>query len=335
MSPAAPVIALAGILLAGPALAQQVDIEPSRALGCLTPAAAQRGAPDYPHLAYKRERPGRVKVELLFAAPDAAPEVKVVETVGDDDQVDLFIDAVKRHVRSFRVPCLDASGDTARLSFDYVFKPDDRRVIWNEPTDLDRKAVRAMVSCVIHTGGKEKPDYPLSALNAGLQGRVLSRLRFEAPDKPPAAEVFSRPSARLLRYAIEHWVERLRMPCHDGKRPIEATWSFSFVLEGESYGFRPGLSLRQVLPMVRGIHEATLAHDFTTMGCPFDVTLQYRRPDLPNLVGERGDHDPARRPFLDWLARVEFDLPRNMLDAVYGDTLEFQVPCVKLNLNPT
>lgn len=337
---AATAVAALGLALVVPVAAQQVTLEPSAAVLCLTPAAAaERGAPEYPFVAFKRGQPGRVKVALTFTAPQTRPAVEVMLQEGDDE----FVDAVKQHVRDYRVPCHDGGEAPVQLDFDFVFRPDDRRVHWSPPVDAGDAARRAQLACIVHESGQKAPAYPREALRQDVQGRVLVRLRYEAPDRPPVAEFLShlgaeasartRRAANLLSRPLEAWVAGYRMPCLQGK-PITTTVTFVYVIDGSAYGFKPGLTLRTLLPLVRDIRKQALDFDFTRMGCPFDVQLQYRRPALPNRVGVVGSDDPARRPFLDWLAQVDFDLPDDTLNSIYGDTASFTVPCLKIKLQP-
>ncbi|MDO9285859.1 MAG: hypothetical protein Q7U26_13235 [Aquabacterium sp.] len=336
---AAMAAAVLGLALAVPAAAQQVTLEPSAAVLCLTPAAAERGAPEYPFVAFKRGQTGRVKVALTFTTPQTRPAVDVVLQEGGDE----FVDAVKQHVRDFRVPCHDGGETPVKLVFDFVFRADDRQVHWSPPVDADHAQRKAQLACIVHQSGEKAPAYPREALRNEMQGRVLVRLRYEAPDQPPVAEILPRPdvdagpraqrAAGLLSRPLVDWVAGYRMPCYQGK-PLTTTVTFVYVIEGSAYGFKPGLTLGTLLPLVRDIRKQTLDFDFTRMGCPFDVSLQYRRPSLLNLVGEVGSQDPARRPFLDWLARADFDLPSDTLNSIYGDTTTFAVPCLKIKLQP-
>ncbi len=328
-----------GLLLAGPVQAQEVTLEPSATQRCLTPVAERRGAPDYPLRALKAETPGRVKVELVFDSADRGPEVTVLEQEGDDT----FVAAVKAHVRDYRVPCLGGREAPARLRIDFVFTPDMRRVLWSTPTDANSEQRKALLKCLRHESGEKAPIFPESARKAGVQGRVLARMRFTAPDQAPAIEVFSRPQARLLARAISAWTQGYRMPCFSGE-PLDTTWVFYFIFEGESYGFKGPMTLQQLLPAVRGIHTQTLNFDFTEMACPFDVRLSYRRPELPNVVGELAPEgtsaaasispNPTRRQFVDWLTTIELDVPPSALDSVFGDSVTLTIPCIKINLNP-
>lgn len=320
---------LAASVLAACAQAQEISLDASAAVKCLAPAAAQRGVPEYPFEAFKAGMGGSVTVRLTFDASDAGPEVEVLEKVGDD----AFVDAVKQHVRVLRVPCLDRAQSPVRLLQQYVFKPDQRQVYWSRAQDLADTARREMFNCLTHRSGHLAPDYPELALRDEIQGRVLSRLVFEAADRPPKATLYSRRYARPLARHVERWVDGLRLPCFAGPpASAQLTWLFKFAGE-RTYGFRD-VTLRGLLASVKGIEHQTLAFDFNTMNCPFDLRVRYLQPYLPNGVGEVGDRNPVRREFLDWLSGIELKLPDETIDAVFADTFTLTVPCLKIDLKP-
>lgn len=327
------------LALAMPVAAQQVTLEPSAAVACMTPAEGERGVPEYPFIAYKDGRKGRVKVVLSFTSPDTRPAVEITEQEGDDS----FADAVKAHVRQLRVPCHDGGARPVQLVFEFVFRPDDREVFGSGPTDADATARQAQLACMVHESGQKSPGYPDRALRSGVQGRVVVRLRFEAPDQAPIAEVItradaqsgtrSRRAAEMLSGPLESWVKGYRLPCLQG-RPVTTTVVFVYRFEGDAYGFKPGLGLMDLLPTVRNIKLQRLDFDFNRMACPFDVAMTYYQPHRPNQVEEVGSRDPARRPFLDWLRQSQLNLPESSLDSVFGDTARFTVPCLKIKLQP-
>lgn len=308
------------------AQAQEVAVEPSAAQHCVRHQAGPEHEPEYPVAAFNANRGGRVQVELTFRAPDEPPRVSVLLHEGEPD----ILDAVQAHLRGLRVPCLALGAAPARLNQDYVFQPDRRRVHWAHPVDADPAARGKLLSCLSHVTGHRAPDYPRQARVDGIQGRVLARLRFDRPDQPPQAEVFAR--QRALARVIEDWARGYRLPCLLDE-PLEGVWTFVFQFEGERFGFKevPFLSL---LASIQGVRQQTLAFDTTTMNCPFELRMSYRRPHLPNSVGEVGTAHPARRPLLDWLAQAELDLRAAQMDAVYGDHFKVAVPCTKIDLKP-
>ena len=304
----------------------QTRLEPSAALGCLWPADEERGEPDYPLHLYKRQQKGRVKAQVEFpGGPLGGPKVTVLESQGDAD----FVTSVERYLDKLRAPCLNR-GETASITFDFVFDP-VTHVVWStQDADSDRR--KTILACMQSTKDSPRPEYPDNARRRNLQARVLARITFSAPDAPPEVELFHRPSAAPLAESVRTWIAGLRLPCHTGA-PITATKEFVFVMERDAYGFRP-LALPQLLSVTKDIAQQRLQLDTGTMGCPFQLRFVYRRPGLPNAVGEVGAADPRRRTLLSWLAGVELDLPEKTLDAVYGDSTELAVPCLKIDLTP-
>ncbi len=329
---------VAGLALAalpGLAPAQQVTLERSAALACLT-HQTPGSLPDYPFAAFKLEQSGEVRVELVFDGPEREPQLKLLDASGSSDHAADFVQAVKRHVRGLRLPCMRPGEAPVRLEQAYSFAPDRRRAVTDETVDpLDEQRQR-LLRCVKHESAGE-PGYPDTAREKEIQGRVLARLRFDAPDQPPQAEVYARRSAVLLRREIESWVRGYRMPCHQGGS-VSGLWLFEFRLGSDAYGFKP-LTLLELMGAVRDIRQQTLSFDTTQMNCPFDLRLRYGRLALPNavtevLTGGQRAADPARRALMRWLEGVELALPAESLDRVFGDTALVTVPCVKIDLKP-
>ena len=318
-----------------PAAGQTVTLEPSAAVRCLTPTAEQRGAPEYPFDAWKREEKGRVVVELSFTSRDKRPAVKVLSSEGDGDSKESFVAAVRSHVANYRVPCLnEAAGLPAQLRLAFVFQPQERVVQNSGPQDADDQRRSELLKCVQHTSREKAPDYPMGALRAELQGRVLARLSFNAKDQAPQAQVLARPAAKQLADAVASFVKGLRMPCFDGGEAIDATFTFIFRLEGTgAFGFKP-IGLVDLMPRVRGIQRQALNFDTTTMACPFDVRFQYRQPYMANVVSQIADSNAARSPLIRWLTDVHLELPARSLDSVFADDTVITVPCVKIELKP-
>ena len=343
--PIAPPALLAGLIawcLALPAAqAQQARSEPSAAERCLklTDEVTDAG-PEYPFEAFKRGTSGRVKVELEFTLPDKAPSVKVLEASAEvkgeqraSAAASDFETAVRAFARHYRVPCLTPSEVPARFSVEYVFRPDRRQPEHGQPTDLERAERAALWRCVRHSRADAKLEFPVRAFYEPVQGRVLARLRFPAADEAPEVELYARPGARRLADAVREWVTGLRLPCHRGGT-YETTLTYVFVIEGDAYGFKPGIGFRQLLATMPVAVREKMPRDTTPMGCPFDIRLTYTRPQRDNDVDVLSPWNPARKPFLDWLRTVELVLPEESLDSVFGDSVVFTVPCLKIQPTP-
>ena len=321
-------IAFGLAVLAGAALAQTPELQPSAAQQCLTHAAGKDAQPDYPVDEFNHNIGGRVQVELVFSRPDRAPEVTILMQQASQP----IVNAVLEHLRGLRVPCLNVGAAPVRLTQDFIFAKDVRQVHWTNPEGSDARRQRAMLNCVTHTTGSMRMDYPAWAKRQQLQGRVLVRARFTNATDAPEVEVFARPYASDLASEMKDWFKAVRLPCHEGA-PLTAGWTYIFLFEGERYGFKE-LGFRDFLVHAKGITKQTLALDTTTMGCPFDLRLHYRQPAMPNAVGEVGPPNPARRQLLQWMAGTELNLSNKSLDSVFGDSAKITVPCLKIDLKP-
>jgi hypothetical protein len=317
-----------GAGFANPAQAQTAELQPSDALKCLQHIKGPGQQPVYPELEFNANIGARVQVEMEFARPDRAPEVTILLQQASPP----FVDAVHEHVRGLRVPCLAETGGSARIKQDFDFVADRRQVHWSTPEDSDAALRGSLWRCVLHPSGNRGPEYPLWALRQEVQGRVLARARFTDGTSAPTVEVFARPYANGLAETIRDWTKDLRLPCHSGG-PLTFTITYQFLMEDSRYGFKE-LTFREFLANVKGIRQQVLQLDTTTMGCPFDVRLNYRQPLLPNRVGTVGPEHSARRPLLEWLAKSELDVRRSGADSIFAADAKLTVPCMKIDLKP-
>ena len=314
--------------LAQRAHGQTVELQPSDALLCLQHIKGKDQQPNYPGVEFNANQGARVQVEMEFTRPDRAPEVTILlQEAGPS-----FVDAVLDHVRGLRVPCLGEKSTFARIKQDFVFAPDGRQVQWSRAEDGDANDRRALWRCMTHPSGARGPVYPWRASRSGVQGRVLARLRFTSSTEAPQVETFARRGAALLASEVGDWVKDLRLPCHTGD-PLAFAVTYVFAFEGERYGFNQ-LTFQSFLRQAKGVRQQLIKFDTTTMGCPFDVQLVYRQPLLPNLVGEVGARNPARRPLLEWMAATELDVDRNGADSIFAADAKITIPCLKIDLKP-
>lgn len=314
-------------LLPAAVAAQQVSFEPTAAQRCLQLADGAKNVIEYPFEQLKRLRGGRVLVQLTFSKADAMPALEVVEREGDE----AFVDAVARHVRQLRVPCLRPDEGPVTLRQEYRCKPEEHQVAAVDSHPQAERRQR-LAACLMHTSGALRPDYPFQALRANLQGRVLLKLHFDAADRAPEVRALFRPRAEPLADATIAFAAGYRLPCLEGG-PVSLNIQYNYAIEGEAYGFRSATLLR-IIGIMKNIRKQRVFFDMGTMGCPFDVTFTYWQPQGPNTVTAKGAPDPRRDPLLQWLRDAEFDLRDRQLDAIFGDIVSFTVPCGKIDLQP-
>jgi hypothetical protein len=305
----------------------ELTLTPSLA-SCLSPAAAERGTPEYPDELWTEGRRGLVMVELAFAGPDQPAEVRIRANDGGPE----FVESVRRHVRALRLPCAVGGEALARVRLNFVFNPVDRKRFATELVDPDTEAAQRQLACVVNRAGKA-PDYPMAARRAHVQGRVRVEMSFFNAHDPPKLTIHARRASRELLPAVRDWVEAFRMPCHAGE-PVVAWRTLIFRFEGDTrYGFKnKQLKLLEFLGGIRDIENKRADFDFDTMGCPFDVRLQYLQPKLRNVVTQVSVPMLSRQPLLHWLAAAELKLDELSQDAVFADTLLLTVPCGHLKL---
>lgn len=319
---------IALLVMAAPALAQ-IKPEPHPAMACTRVKAGEALEPEYPFDAYKRKQPGRVLASVTLPGGLLGNGVDIRSNEGDES----FATEVRRWLRTLEAPCLKP-GETATLVFDFIFQPDRREVLYGAPKDARAEAHEALASCVTHGGGAKQPEYPAQARRRLLQGRVHARLSFASADAPPQVEIYARDSTAPFQAVVEAWTAGLRMPCHPGGEAVPLSQLFVFVMEDAgAFGFKP-TTLMNLLGSGKGLRERPLVLDTTQMGCPFELKFTYYQPLRANSVGQVGSQDARRQPLLELLRGLELDLGRNMLDAVYADTADVTVPCLRLNHNP-
>lgn len=283
--------------------------------------------PVYPFDLFKHGQVGRVLVDITFTAADKAPDVTVLGNDGDR----AFVKAVREHVSSYRVPCLSSADGPVRVRREFNFVRDRRAVRWADAPDPAVARRQRALACMKHERG-ETAEYSVGARRAGEQGRVLAELRFTTPNGEPTVKMHAPEGLQTLASEAADWLRGQRMPCLQ-EGPVDVVITMIYRLEDmPAYGFRP-MAFKTYLAGITGIADQRVQFDTTTMGCPFDVRLQYRQPFLPNAVGELGDHDPMRAPLLRWLAAQSLRLNPSQHRAVFADSITLTVPCIRLNLN--
>jgi hypothetical protein len=198
------------------------------------------------------------------------------------------------------------------------------------PRDSADPARAAQLRCMRHIVPDAKPVYPRSSLRNEEQGVLMVKLRFTAPDQPPAIEWIAATPHRALRNSVEEFSAGLRMPCLNNG-PINVMRAYRFVISGGARAVLRDTDLANFLRSARNLSRPAF-FDFDTMSCPFDLRLTYTRPFWRNQVQQLDSVNPARAPLLAWLGEVTLELKEQQQLAVFGNTMIVSVPCGRLDL---
>jgi hypothetical protein len=319
-------MALSVSVIAAPAQSGLQIEQPSSAVVCLTPALAVRGLPAYPADELKMKAGAKVRVQLTFESANASPGVQVLANTGMPE----FADSVRDFVQRYRLPCLADGEAPVRASQEFVFDPGDGRKIVYKGLSPEPEA--SIPQSCFHQPGSG-PRYPMAATQNAEGGTLLARVSFEQTDASPKVRILYNARSPTLERAIQSHLEAYRFTCPlPGGRPVVATQTFSFVIDGASrYAFKD-IGLPEFLRMVDPAGLTNARFDFNQLSCPFDLSVTVRRPYAENVVGEYGEADPRRRPFMEWLRQLTVVLPKKMEPYLFGQSMKVSVPCLRLEL---
>ena len=309
------------------AQAQDIKLQDSAALSCLSFVA---GAPDavvYPPVRLARKEEANFEVELEFRGPDTRPKLIVDESKIARD----FVAAVEDYVKLMRVPCMSADQEPVRLRQRYVFSVlGQRPVKAYAPTDADALEKQEQLKCLQHVIPNSKPVYPRKSLLEGEEGVVITKMRFIDPNLAPIVSILPSTQHQRLSNTVKNFTEGLRLPCM-GKSPIDTTIDYRFTIINEKKSVLRNLDLVNLLQHAKNL-KTPVDFDFNTMSCPFEVKLTYYQPVLENNLKELDNTDANRAPFLKWLKLLELNLQPTQQNKILGDFMIVSVPCGTLNL---
>lgn len=318
--------------LAPPAAqADDTTLAPSAALTCLTLPPGISAQPNYPAQLLERKSGGTLHVELLFTGPNKKPRFKVTsdETLDGFDQLS---EVLQRHTEQYRLPCMSATDAPVTLRRDYVFDPlGPGKVMASAPVDAADAARQKQMACRTHIGGPDaKLPYPYLARLNGAEGKVMVRLRFTTPDKPPTVQVVVAASSPSLKQTAIQFSEGYRVPCLENG-PLEMDQIFSFALVGNGRLLLRDAPLKTLLGAAKSYPKPAF-FDLNKMACPFELRLTYKQPWGKNFVAELDQSSPERAALLDWLAGIVLNLNDQDSLAVLGDSFNVSVPCGSIDL---
>ncbi|MCA0177473.1 MAG: energy transducer TonB [Proteobacteria bacterium] len=314
------------------ACGQQMIEGPTPALACLVSSGPTVKPLVYPESAYQRKDAGTVSVRLSFDAPDAAPDYKLLSDHRTTSAE--LLDAVRSHVRQFRLPCLKAGEVPVVLFQDYVFVPNDgRKVVSTDPEQRTADGEKPYEAACVLNAASNPPTYPTRQMREDMWGPVLVDLQFASAGAAPEVKVLSSPHANFSS-AVMAAAERLRLTCKtDAADAFPKTFSliYKFRINDGPVTVLKDLDL---VDFIRGSQDypTPVYFDTAQMGCPFDLRVTYYRPYELNSVGQLEQTHPARKPLVDWLKRFTLRLPEKTRRMVIGDTLTVHVPCTTIDL---
>lgn len=314
-------LVLAGAVGAASAQTDITPPTPAQSLSCLKKPS---GTLSYPERHRFDRGAGHMRLALHFETPDAAPRVEVLSNTAREDMQD----RVYRYVAEYRLPCLT---------------PADGPVSAVQEFDFSNTSVEPLVPdlpkrqpfCIV----MPREDMRSPASKSREVEHVVAAALFKGNgEQPPEVKLLHTTGDQALEESAIERVRAYRMPCRTGtEAPQVMSQQFTFV----PYGYRrtvlkkEALPLAQFLGMTEGAQQLKAYFDFTTMNCPFKVNYTAYGPKLPNEVRAAGTRDSNRLPFLGWLSgrQLAFSSERQAND-LFGQTIQIQVPCGKLDLDP-
>lgn len=311
------VLVVACSLGSGAGAAPQAEPD-TNLIGCLKIPEGKLG---YPSGFEGAKVGGLFRLRLTFASTGAPTAEVLYATAGEP-----FRSIVLDHVARYRLPCLADGERPMVVSQEFQFLPDGRRIV-ESPL---RVRSNERLACL--TGADRVPDYPMLAERAGEQGNVLAQLVFTSTGAPATRILYDGGRPRLAA-AVREYLAGYRMPCwspDDGV--VRSRQSFGFFLRGGPKKVLKDSNLQQLLRAVADVDAQKVRFDLHTMGCPFEVRVEFWQPHASNVVHELASHDANRLEFLEWLRTLRLDLPQNVQAQITGDSMTVSVPCAVLDL---
>lgn len=314
-------------IVTGVAIAQtisepQFEATPAN-LDCLLPIAAERGVPTYPAVEWAEQRSATVKVKLTFNSATLPPKA---ELAGDKRFIG-FENSVADYVSRYRLPCFVEGQAPIVTDQTFTFSYNDHQSVVYD--NVGGNAERSHWKCV----EQSTPKYPISDRHVAAEGNVVLAFTFLKKDEEPKVDVIYGARNRNLQAAAVRAAKNYRYKCDipDGE-PVVAQQRFHFRLEGgKVFGLRD-LDLLTFLGSVEPTELGKVRFDFNEMACPFDLNVNLYRPYARNTLGQFGQPNAKRKPFMDWLAQLTMRLPLEAEPYLIGQSVKVSVPCMILDL---
>jgi hypothetical protein len=295
-------------------------------LACLTPAASERGSPEYPPRQLAMRNGAKVVAEMTFDTKDGPPSLKLpIEKLNGN--LEEFTGAVEEYAKRYRLPCLDKGKVTLTQTFNFI--ADSRKIVTGSPEDTTDSMAASGCQAIPPSG---KPAFPVTAASSG--GAVFLELKFEQAEAAPQLRVIYNGRSPGLAQSAASWAKGYRLRCAKALvKPIVATQKHIFFGTDTNLYALKDLGFVDFLRSVQRSDLTGARFDFNTMSCPFDLRVTLFQPYDPNRVVELESHDANRQPLLDWMSRLKFVFKGDSERYLIGESLNVTVPCMVLDLS--
>ncbi|MEJ6021413.1 hypothetical protein [Ramlibacter sp. PS4R-6] len=332
MKLAALALAVSALATVRPAsAADALAAAPQANIACVELLAEAPRSPAFPEEAYQAKLGATIRLEMEFVDARREPRVRVLPPLGAEPPA-VFGEAARAFVRHYRNTCMKDGDPPVRVRQEFVFVPNDgRKVVWTIASVLGEGRADSMVAgCVRHLAPGTLPAFPRSAARDGKSGRVVIQAEFKALNEPPVVKVLAAGPRSDFAASATSFAEGYRLTC--GEVPVIAVQRFNFNLQGNAHYVLKDTNLQSFVAASRNAADKPVFFDLNSMGCPFEVRMEYWQPFFRNRVGEIGESRPERRALLDWLSGLKLNLKPSQEADFASEALTIAIPCGKIDL---
>ena len=314
------------VLGAGQSAFAANDLRPlPQSVACLTSAMQDQAQPPVP----ADSTPAAdvlVRALLTFSAADVKPVLRVLSSNGSGPQ----LLAVRDHVLSYRLPCL-------KPGTRFIAVQDFRFAASGTTKLLPGRFVAVATEADLPDECREEFNRSwqwLWVIDAPPQSKSVVRLSFTSPTSGPDASLLYNTGPPIWTDFVLRTMAKIRLPCvaELGGSYVGLQVFAASPLELLGTSGRPGLTLVQLVGLMKHRPTDSVKFDLNTMGCPFEVEFEVLQPHLDNFVKEEGDPNPQREAFLTWLRGVTLNVSEDDLRRVLAVPNKISVPCAVLDL---
>lgn len=294
---------------------------------CLTPAAQDRGAPEYPENEYLQKVAGKAVVQLKFTAPDRAPIVWFVEEAHTRG----FNQSIRKFVEQYRLPCMLPNADPVVWTQEFNFEPGDGKTLV-VPTVKDR-ASKYDSKCLIQPKSRFSSNVYEDLIRSYVSYRILLSTTFTAQNTAPIVRVIYDGGRPRAAAEVKEHIETYRYTCPmlaGDEHRMQHLYKFA-AKDAPIAVFKDG-GLKEFLGMVDKDSVGSVKFDTEQMGCPFDLKVRVLQPYAPNGVQQMGTYDPRRRPLTQWIEKLKVNLRQDLEPKMIGESMRVTVGCMGIDL---